>query len=80
MLRRFDDDGNWIEDIRSKWPNGKYNIEDKKEHEGMLVIWSFYEHEVLNFQDTMSVLGYIYADVSNNIHFGGHPTNISSGI
>jgi len=59
MLRRFDDDGNWIEDIKSKWPNGRYSVENGKEHEGMLVVWSFYEHEVFNFQDTMSVLGYI---------------------
>jgi hypothetical protein len=59
MLRRFDDNGDWIKDIRSNWPNGKYSVKDKKEHEGMLVVWSFYEHEVFNFQDTMSVLGYI---------------------
>ncbi len=53
MLRRFDDDGNWIEDMTSKWPQETY-IVDTKEHKGVLIVWSFYEHEVLNFQDNVN--------------------------
>jgi len=61
MLKRFDENGNWIEDMRSKWPQGINQI-DTKEHEGMLVVWSFYEHEILNFEQKIN-RNYIYASV-----------------
>jgi len=48
MLRRFDNEGNWIEDMKSNWPVASYDM-SSEDHKGMLVVWSFYEHEVLKF-------------------------------